>query len=525
MPGWCSKTRSRCSRKPARGCRAGPGAPTRWWPRCAPCTARRGASSTLIARLVEAVPADTPLARLTEAGSELLDHAIYFLPGPEIELPEVEKVLFEIFPARRRRLRHRASPTGRRWPEVAARMAALRATPVPLPQLSLGRPGRTTRPRSAPRSTRPAAVCAENTRQLAALAKETGLAGLLNRVAVLEWLQANAGDIGTTRHMMRITGWTRAADGAEIRAALDAAGIDYALTLGDHAPGDPPMVLDNPRLAQSLRVLPAAARRTRRPRRRPLGAHRHRRAAPVRLHVRRRRPGRGAGRGRAVARRRGSRCSSCWCRAGCDGDGVRCPVRLGVQPRTRDPARSGCTRSTSRSRCSRPRSVLGVVLLIARHRARFRPGALAPARRLTGSASSAASRLPISGCSRAWFVPALAWALPVGLGLTLALARDDAPAGRPPPPARPLAEFVEAMMRLLVSTVSFSRVGAFALAHAGLSAAIVGVAEALGGVGFWIALLIGNVADPRARGAGHRHPDHPPDPVRILHPVLPGRGA
>jgi V/A-type H+-transporting ATPase subunit I len=53
--------------------------------------------------------------------------------------------------------------------------------------------------------------------------------------------------------------------------------------------------------------------------------------------------------------------------------------------------------------------------------------------------------------------------------------------------------FVETLFQLLVNTVSFARVGAFALAHAGLSAAVVGIAEAAGGVGWWIALVLGNL--------------------------------
>jgi V/A-type H+-transporting ATPase subunit I len=56
-----------------------------------------------------------------------------------------------------------------------------------------------------------------------------------------------------------------------------------------------------------------------------------------------------------------------------------------------------------------------------------------------------------------------------------------------------LAEFVEQTAQLLVNTVSFARVGAFSLAHAGLSAAIVGVAEVFGGVGFWVTLILGNL--------------------------------
>jgi len=45
---------------------------------------------------------------------------------------------------------------------------------------------------------------------------------------------------------------------------------------------------------------------------------------------------------------------------------------------------------------------------------------------------------------------------------------------------------------LLVNTVSFARVGAFALAHAGLSVAVAEIAEAAGGTGYWIVLTLGN---------------------------------
>jgi V/A-type H+-transporting ATPase subunit I len=55
------------------------------------------------------------------------------------------------------------------------------------------------------------------------------------------------------------------------------------------------------------------------------------------------------------------------------------------------------------------------------------------------------------------------------------------------------AGFVEQVLRLLVNTVSFARVGAFALAHAGLSVAIVEMAQASGRYGFWIVLALGNV--------------------------------
>lgn len=56
-----------------------------------------------------------------------------------------------------------------------------------------------------------------------------------------------------------------------------------------------------------------------------------------------------------------------------------------------------------------------------------------------------------------------------------------------------IGELLEGMLQLLVNTISFVRVGAFALAHAGLSAAVFGMADAAGG-GFagLIVIIIGN---------------------------------
>jgi V/A-type H+-transporting ATPase subunit I len=59
---------------------------------------------------------------------------------------------------------------------------------------------------------------------------------------------------------------------------------------------------------------------------------------------------------------------------------------------------------------------------------------------------------------------------------------------------RALGELVETGLQLVVNTVSFARVGAFALAHAGLSAAVVGIGEATGSrAGYVVALVLGNL--------------------------------
>ena len=57
-----------------------------------------------------------------------------------------------------------------------------------------------------------------------------------------------------------------------------------------------------------------------------------------------------------------------------------------------------------------------------------------------------------------------------------------------------LAEFAETMLQLLVNTVSFVRVGAFALAHSGLSMAVAGIAEAFDSTAAVIAVfVVGNL--------------------------------
>ncbi|MBT8082637.1 MAG: hypothetical protein KJO56_09465 [Gammaproteobacteria bacterium] len=57
-----------------------------------------------------------------------------------------------------------------------------------------------------------------------------------------------------------------------------------------------------------------------------------------------------------------------------------------------------------------------------------------------------------------------------------------------------LTEFLESVLQILVNTLSFVRVGAFALAHAGLSLAVVGVAEAPASLaGTVVVLVLGNV--------------------------------
>jgi V/A-type H+-transporting ATPase subunit I len=57
-----------------------------------------------------------------------------------------------------------------------------------------------------------------------------------------------------------------------------------------------------------------------------------------------------------------------------------------------------------------------------------------------------------------------------------------------------LGELVERTLQILINTLSFARVGAFALAHAGLSSAVVSLAGAIDNpIGWFVVLALGNL--------------------------------
>jgi V/A-type H+-transporting ATPase subunit I len=85
------------------------------------------------------------------------------------------------------------------------------------------------------------------------------------------------------------------------------------------------------------------------------------------------------------------------------------------------------------------------------------------------------------------------WGLPVGLAWAIAGPGIVAHGDRFGAAGRAAGEVAERMLQLGVNTVSFVRVGAFALAHCGLCTAVVGMAEAAGR-GYWPVLIIGNAA-------------------------------
>lgn len=85
------------------------------------------------------------------------------------------------------------------------------------------------------------------------------------------------------------------------------------------------------------------------------------------------------------------------------------------------------------------------------------------------------------------------WGLPIGVVWALLGAAAVGGRNRLEAVAQMAGSSLERILQMAVNTVSFVRIGAFALAHAGLCAAVVGMAEA-SGPGYWPVLIIGNAA-------------------------------
>jgi V/A-type H+-transporting ATPase subunit I len=86
------------------------------------------------------------------------------------------------------------------------------------------------------------------------------------------------------------------------------------------------------------------------------------------------------------------------------------------------------------------------------------------------------------------------WALPAGLAWYLIGSAALAPANRLNGLAAAAGGSLETLLQLVINTISFVRVGAFALAHAGLGSAVASLAAAAGSrPAAWLVLAVGNV--------------------------------
>ena len=328
--------------------------------------------------------------------------------------------------------------------------------------------------------------------QLQALSDRFEVASALADMAVLEWLNEHAKELYGSDHLAWVTGWTSDVTGDELRRALDATGMRYILRLLDEPAGTAaPLVLHNPGWARAFEVFP-----------RMLGTPGRYESDPSQLLA-------------VIAS------SIFGFMFGDVGQGaIICiaGIVLGRRlPLTRMLVPGGvmamvfgvlfgsvfCREDIVAALWIRPMDAPVAILLAAvgvgvaiialglgldaiqmhwRGEARgwweHRAGLLAAYTGVLISLARPTEGLLVAGVGAAWFVGGAAAVTPTGRLSAMAQAAG---------------ELVEQILRLLVNTVSFARIGAFALAHAALSVVIIAMAQASGRVGYWIALIAGNL--------------------------------
>jgi V/A-type H+-transporting ATPase subunit I len=327
--------------------------------------------------------------------------------------------------------------------------------------------------------------------ELDALGREHGLSAALGELALAAWLVAHVPELPVTEHFAWVTGWCSDADDARLKPVLDARGLHYLLRFTP-APEDavPPSVLRNPAWAQPFEVFGQL-----------MGVPGTREADPsivlalvaplmfgymfgdvaqglvvavAGFVLRNRLPAlRLLVPGGLMAIAFGFAFGSVFAR-----EDVIAPLWL-------HPLAEPLTVLGTALGFGVLLIVVGLLLNALQFHWRGESG-----RWLATDAGILVAYLGLVGTvldGRAlWAVPAgLAWAL---AGSALLAGRDRLGAL-----GHAAGEALERMLQLGVNTVSFVRVGAFALAHAGLSTAVVGIAEA-SGPAYWPVLLIGNAA-------------------------------
>ena len=332
---------------------------------------------------------------------------------------------------------------------------------------------------------------AASSAQLNALSEQFKIAAALADIALIEWLNEHANELRGSDHLAWVTGWTSDISGAALRRALDASGARYILRLSDAPAGmNAPLVLHNPGWASAFEVFA-----------RMLGTPGRYESDPSQILAVIASAIFGfmfgdVGQGAVI------------CLAG---------IVLGRHvPLTRMLVPGGimailfgvlfgsvfCREDIIPALWIRPMDDPVTILLAA----------------VTVGIAIMTLGLLLDAMQMHWRGEASRWwAQRAGLftayaGLLVSLRRTEGlwvasagaawfivgaaaltPKGRLRAMIQAAAEFVEQSLRLLVNTVSFARIGAFALAHAGLSVAIIEMAQASGRIGYWIVLAVGNL--------------------------------
>jgi V/A-type H+-transporting ATPase subunit I len=374
--------------------------------------------------------------------------------------------------------------------EIEAQLGGLKGRAVPMPAW-LPRSAQEALDAIAKRLAELSQQRAELTAQMDALSERFSIASALGDIALIEWLNAHAKDLRGSERLAWVTGWTSDVQGHALRRTLDACGARYVLRYADAPVGmTPPLVLSNPSWARAFEVFP-----------RMLGTPGRNESDPSEIlaviassifgfmfgDV-----GQGAvvfiaglvlGRripltrmlipGGLMAMLFGVLFGSVFCRE----DII---PALWMHP-LHDPITLLVVGVMAGMGIIMIGLVLDAVQMHWRGQAVHwwmqRAGLLVAYAGLLLSPFRSEGLL-VATVGAGWFIVGAA-----------AFARMD----RLSALASAAAEFVEEILRLLVNTVSFARVGAFALAHAGLSVAVLEMANASGRYGYWIVLAVGNV--------------------------------
>lgn len=444
----------------------------------------------LLRELLASRAARTPSpARLALAGP-MLGVALWVLPPEHRPAPPPPAVVQRIVEAAGHTFVLAVGPAGE-MPALEQRMHALKARRIELPRWL---------PSDAAEA--PAVIGArltdlENERRalrtrLDALSADHDLPGAIGDVQRLAWFTSHARTLPVSDHFGWVTGWTSDPDGGELAAALEAAGIPHAIHLITPPAGlQPPMMFRNPPWARGFELFA-----------RLLGTPAAHEADPTRivaimapllfgfmfsdvgqglvlvvagLALRRRLPPLGLlVPGGAMAMVFGLLFGSVFSREDL------LPA-LWLRP-MEEPV------TLLEVGLAAGAVIVGLGLALDAVQEHWHGAGVRWWRSRAGLVAAYASLLATP------LLPAAGWG--IAAGVTWCLLGEAVPARgrRLSALGGAVAEVLETLLQLVVNTISFARVGAFALAHAGLSAAIAGIADGLRStLAAGLVMVIGNV--------------------------------
>ncbi|MEZ5716296.1 MAG: hypothetical protein R3D85_14755 [Paracoccaceae bacterium] len=428
-----------------------------------------------------------PFAGLPSGGAGILSRGLFHVAGEGPVDPATEGLLIQGFRGRSG-VFFAAIGEARDMGALRSELAALRGKELSLPG-GLPESGEGLAERIEALLSENARAQAGARARIARISEEMALADVLSRVALFRWLRQHCAQMQGSDWTLRITGWIDPDGADKVAAGLEGSGADTVLSLSA-GPGGAPMVLSNPAWLKPFEFFP-----------RLLGIPGSGEADPSLITALITPIMFGymfgdAGQGAVLI------AIGLWGRK-------RMPLLALLVPGGIMAVVFGLLFGSVFSRedivpalwlhpLHEPLTVLGVALAMGI--AVLLGGVVLDAvqavwhgRLGAWARESGGTLLAYLSVLGAFWQPALIWGLAVGLAWTVAGARDAEGRRSGMAVAGALGEFVEVLMRLLVSSVSFARVGAFALAHAGLSAAIVGMSDAAGGAVGLVILALGNV--------------------------------